>query len=45
MVQRQATMLSFLDMMRIFGGLFVLIVPLVWFTRSPRTRRGSVAAH
>ena len=45
MVQRQATMLSFLDMMRIFGGLFVLIVPLVWFTRSPRTRKGSVATH
>jgi DHA2 family multidrug resistance protein len=36
MVQRQATMLSFLDLMRLFGGLFVLIIPLIWLAKPPR---------
>jgi DHA2 family multidrug resistance protein len=36
LVQRQATMLAFLDLMKLFGGLFVLTVPLVWLTRPPR---------
>ena len=37
MVQRQATMLSFLDLMKIFAGLFILMLPLVWLVRPPRT--------
>jgi len=46
MVQRQATMLSFLNMMKIFGGLFILILPLIWLARSPRARKEpSPAAH
>jgi DHA2 family multidrug resistance protein len=40
MVQRQATMLSFLDLMKIFGGLFILILPLIWLARPPRTAKG-----
>ena len=46
MVQRQATMLSFLNMMRFFGVIFLLIVPLVWLTRPPRSAKpGAEAAH
>ncbi len=36
MVERQATMLSFLDIAKFFGGLFVVIVPLIWLARPPR---------
>ena len=36
MVQRQATMLSFLSLMKSFGVLFILLVPLVWIARAPR---------
>jgi MFS transporter, DHA2 family, multidrug resistance protein len=44
MVQRQATMLSFLDLMKIFGGLFILILPLIWLARSPRSAKGPANA-
>jgi DHA2 family multidrug resistance protein len=37
-VQRQATMLSFIDLMRIFGILFIILLPLVWLTRSSRSK-------
>jgi DHA2 family multidrug resistance protein len=47
MVQRQATMLSFLDLMKVFGGLFILIIPLIYLARSPRAGKSSpdAAAH
>jgi DHA2 family multidrug resistance protein len=44
MVQRQASMLSFINLMRLFGGVFVLIVPLIWFAKAPRTVRHKDAA-
>ncbi len=43
MVERQAAMLSFLDLMKLFGGLFILIVPLILLARSPRTSKHSPA--
>jgi MFS transporter, DHA2 family, multidrug resistance protein len=47
MVQQQATMLSFLDLMKIFGGLFVVILPIIYLARSPRTGKSGPpgAAH
>ena len=36
-VQRQATMLSFIDLMRLFGVLFIILLPLLWLTRSSKT--------
>jgi MFS transporter, DHA2 family, multidrug resistance protein len=44
MVQQQATMLSFIDLMRLFGVLFVVIVPLILLAKSPRTGKRSPAA-
>ncbi len=38
-VQRQAAMLSFIDVFRILGGLFLLMLPLVLLMKSPRTER------
>jgi MFS transporter, DHA2 family, multidrug resistance protein len=45
MVQRQATMLSFIDLMRLFGILFVIIIPLILLAKPPRTKRPSAEAH
>lgn len=46
MVQRQATMLSFLDLMKIFGGLFIIILPLILLAKPPRTGKSAgPAAH
>jgi DHA2 family multidrug resistance protein len=36
MVERQATMLSFLSLMKAFGIFFILLLPLVLITRAPR---------
>jgi hypothetical protein len=36
-VQRQATMLSFIDVMRLFGILFVVVAPLILLARPPHT--------
>jgi len=44
MVQRQATMLSFLDLMKLFGELFILIIPLIWLAKSPRAGKGPAGA-
>ncbi len=44
MVQRQATMLSFLDLMKLFGGLFILIIPLIWLAKPPRTGKAPAGA-
>jgi DHA2 family multidrug resistance protein len=38
-VQRQATMLSFIDVLRLFGGLFILIIPLIWLAKAPHTKK------
>jgi len=43
MVVRQATMLSFLDLMKLFGGLFILITPLILLAKSPRAGKRSPA--
>jgi MFS transporter, DHA2 family, multidrug resistance protein len=42
MVQQQATMLSFASVFRLFGGLFFLIVPLIWIMKAPRTQKAEV---
>ena len=36
MVQQQAAMLSFLELMRVFGVLFIILLPLIWLTRSSK---------
>ena len=38
MVQRQATMLSFIELMRLFGILFIILLPLLWLTRSAKSK-------
>ena len=43
-VQRQATMLAFLDLMKLFGGLFIIITPLIWLARPPRAGKNATAA-
>ena len=35
-VQRHATMLSFIDLMRLFGILFIILLPLLWLTGSSK---------
>jgi MFS transporter, DHA2 family, multidrug resistance protein len=35
-VQRQAAMLSFIDVFRILGIIFLLLLPLVWIMKKPR---------
>jgi DHA2 family multidrug resistance protein len=37
-VQRHATMLSFLELMRLFGICFIILLPLIWLTRSSRSK-------
>ena len=34
-VQRQAAMLSFIDIFRLLGGIFVLLLPLISLTKAP----------
>jgi MFS transporter, DHA2 family, multidrug resistance protein len=38
-VQRHATMLSFIDVVRLFGGIFILLIPLIWLAKPPRTKK------
>jgi MFS transporter, DHA2 family, multidrug resistance protein len=47
LVQRQATMLSFIKLMQAFGLLFLLCLPLVYFMRPPKTAkmRSAEASH
>ncbi|MCC6393744.1 MAG: MFS transporter, partial [Bryobacterales bacterium] len=45
MVQRQATILSFLDVFWLLGLIFLGLVPLVMLMRRPAKGGGSVAAH
>jgi DHA2 family multidrug resistance protein len=39
MVQRQAAMLSFVDVFRFMGGLFILMIPLIFLFRRPKHQR------
>jgi MFS transporter, DHA2 family, multidrug resistance protein len=38
-VQRHATMLAFIDVLRLFGIMFILIVPLIWLAKPPHTKK------
>jgi MFS transporter, DHA2 family, multidrug resistance protein len=44
MVQQQATMLSFIDLMKFFGVLFVAIIPLILLAKTPRAGRSPSAS-
>jgi DHA2 family multidrug resistance protein len=45
MVQRQATMVSFVGIFQLLGVMFIALVPLVLLMKRPRARSGPVAAH
>ena len=45
MVQRQASMLSFVELFRGLGVVFLLLVPLVLLMKRPRSTAGAAAAH
>ena len=42
LVQRHANMLSFVKLMHLFGVLFILLLPLIWLTRSSRIKHPTV---
>ena len=44
MVQRQATMVSFVGIFQLLGLLFIALIPLVLLMKRPKSRR-AVAAH
>ena len=44
LVVRQASMISFVQIFRLLGLLFLLIMPLILIMKPPRTRRGEVSA-
>ena len=37
-VQRHAVMLSFIDLMRLFGIFFIVLMPLIWLARSSKSK-------
>ncbi len=39
LVQRQAAMMSFIDIFRIMGALFLMIIPFIWLAKQPRLRK------
>jgi MFS transporter, DHA2 family, multidrug resistance protein len=45
MVQRQATMLSFVTIFQLLGILFLALVPLILIMKRPRQQAGPAAAH
>jgi DHA2 family multidrug resistance protein len=45
MVERQATMLSFLDTFKLLGGIFLVMLPLLLLMRKPKHHAGGVALH
>jgi DHA2 family multidrug resistance protein len=45
MVQRQASMLSFVELFRMMGIMFVCLLPLVLLMKRPRSSEGAVGAH
>ena len=44
-LQRQAALLSFSDLFRLLGILFLVTVPLVWIMRRPRSSRAATDVH
>jgi MFS transporter, DHA2 family, multidrug resistance protein len=45
MLQRQATMVSFVGIFQLLGVMYIALVPLVLLMKRPRPRPGPVAAH
>jgi DHA2 family multidrug resistance protein len=45
LVRQQAAMLSFIDVFRLLGLLFLLLLPLLFVMKTPRRRRGPAAVH
>jgi DHA2 family multidrug resistance protein len=45
MVQRQATMVSFVGIFQLLGILFLALIPLVLLMKRPRGGSGPIAAH
>jgi DHA2 family multidrug resistance protein len=45
MVQRQATMVSFVGIFQLLGIMFLALIPLVLLMKRPRGGSGPVAAH
>jgi DHA2 family multidrug resistance protein len=45
MVLQHASMLSFVDTFRMMGGIFLLVIPLLFLMHRPRQRRGAAAMH
>jgi DHA2 family multidrug resistance protein len=47
LMERQASMLAFIDVFRILGAIFILTLPLVWLMKSPRlgTQKGPPGLH
>jgi DHA2 family multidrug resistance protein len=45
MVQQQASMVSFVLLFRLLGGIFLVLVPLILMMRRPRAAHGPAAAH
>ncbi len=45
MILRQATMVSFVDLFRLLGVMFLLLLPLVLLMRRPKGAAGGTAAH
>jgi DHA2 family multidrug resistance protein len=45
MVQRQASMLSYNDVFRFLGGMFLLMVPLIFLMEKPKGGKGPAMGH
>jgi DHA2 family multidrug resistance protein len=45
MVERQASMLSFLDTFRVMAGVFIVLLPLLLLMRRPARSGGGIPAH
>ena len=45
LVQRQATMVSFVELFRLLGVIFLLLLPLILLMRRPRGRGAAAGAH
>jgi hypothetical protein len=45
MVQQQASMLAYNDVFRFLGGMFLLMLPLLFLMKKPRGGKGPSMAH
>ena len=45
LVQQQAAMLSYIDVFRVFGYMFLLMVPLVFLMKKTVPHKGPAAVH